>query len=122
LERTALLTVRKDPNTTGTEDDVAAETAMMVQIRGKMNAAARLFNDAASIRSQIAALEGGRRRGPAYEGTSGGRRRTRSRIVAVEAGLFNMTATGRGQDQLRTLSQMVEKLSLLGSIVPPPSK
>jgi len=34
-----------------------------------------------------------------------------ARIVAVESALFNMIATGRGQDQLRTPGQMVEKLS-----------
>src|SRR5205807_5263484 len=38
-------------------------------------------------------------------------------IVAVESRLFNMTATGRGQDMLRMPSQLVEKLSHLADVV-----
>jgi len=37
--------------------------------------------------------------------------------VDVESRLFNMTATGRGQDFLRTPSQLVEKLSHLADVV-----
>src|SRR5205823_893297 len=40
-----------------------------------------------------------------------------AKIVDIESRLFNMTATGRGQDQLRTPSQMVEKLSHLADVV-----
>ena len=38
-------------------------------------------------------------------------------IVAIESKLFNMTATGRGQDQLRLPGQIAEKLSHLADIV-----
>ena len=40
-----------------------------------------------------------------------------ARIVAVESRLFNITATGRGQDMLRTPNQMVEKLSHVADVV-----
>src|SRR5260370_39744765 len=39
------------------------------------------------------------------------------KIGAVESRLFNLTATGRGQDLLRTPSQMVEKLAHLADVV-----
>ena len=35
VERTAPLTVRKDPNTAGTEEDVAAQTKVLLAIRGQ---------------------------------------------------------------------------------------
>jgi hypothetical protein len=35
------------------------------------------------------------------------------KVIAVEERLFNMTATGRGQDALRMPSQLLEKLSHL---------
>ena len=38
-------------------------------------------------------------------------------IVALESRLFNMTATGRGQDMLRMPSQLVEKLLHLADVV-----
>jgi hypothetical protein len=40
-----------------------------------------------------------------------------AKIVAVESRLFNITATGRGQDMLRTPNQLVEKLSHLADVV-----
>src|SRR5262249_3990474 len=40
-----------------------------------------------------------------------------AKIVEIESRLFNMTSTGRGQDQLRTPSQMLEKLSHLADVV-----
>jgi photosystem II stability/assembly factor-like uncharacterized protein len=117
VERTAPLTVRKDPNTSGTEDDVAAQTAMMVQIRGNMNATAKLINDVESVRSQIATWKVVVGEGEPVKALRAAADALDSRIAAVEAGLFNMSATGRGQDQLRTPSQMVEKLSHLLDVV-----
>ncbi len=40
-----------------------------------------------------------------------------AKIAEIESRLFNMTSTGRGQDMLRTPSQMVEKLSHLADVV-----
>ena len=52
--------------------------------------------------------------GRSGEGEGGG---SRQEIVAIESQLFNMTATGRGQDLLRLPSQMMEKLSHLADVV-----
>jgi hypothetical protein len=38
-------------------------------------------------------------------------------IVDVESGLLNLTATGRGQDFLRTPSQLIDKLTHLADVV-----
>ena len=55
--------------------------------------------------------------GDASESGAEGGRRSRREIADVESRLFNMTSTGRGQDMLRTPSQMVEKLSHLADVV-----
>jgi len=39
------------------------------------------------------------------------------KIVGIESHLFNLTATGRGQDMLRTPNELVEKLSHLADVV-----
>ena len=111
------LTVRKDPNTAGSEDDIKAQTTAMLQIRDLVNDVARMINQAESIRAQLAQLK-------AIVGDDDPVKPVRlaadeldARIVAVESRLFNITATGRGQDMLRTPNQMVEKLSHLADVV-----
>jgi photosystem II stability/assembly factor-like uncharacterized protein len=116
VERSETLTVRKDPNTAGTEQDVAAQTTTMVAIREAMNSAARTINAAESVRAQLAtwrSLIGA----TAPKDVLSAADDLEKQIVDVESRLFNMTATGRGQDFLRTPSQLVEKLSHLADVV-----
>ena len=47
--------VRKDPNTAGTEADIAAQTKVMLQIRDNVNIAAKAINDAELVRAQLVA-------------------------------------------------------------------
>jgi muramidase (phage lysozyme) len=108
--------VRKDPNTAGTADDVASQTTTMIAIRDAISAAARTINAAESVRSQLAAwrlLVGA----SAPKDVVNAADDLEKQIVEVESRLFNMTATGRGQDFLRTPSQLVEKLSHLADVV-----
>ena len=111
------LTVRKDPNTAGSEDDIKAQTTAMLQVRDAINDVARMINQVESIRAQLAQLK-------AIVGDEDSVKPVRAaaddldaRIVAVESRLFNITATGRGQDMLRTPNQMIEKLSHLADVV-----
>ena len=82
-----------------------------------MNTAADLVNQAESIRLQLGQLKtvvGDTETGKAI---AAGVDSLDKQIVAVESRLFNMTATGRGQDFLRMPSQVVEKLSHLADVV-----
>jgi hypothetical protein len=45
----------QDPNTAGSEDDIKAQTAAMLEIRDVINDVARMINQAESIRAQITA-------------------------------------------------------------------
>jgi photosystem II stability/assembly factor-like uncharacterized protein len=116
-EQTQTLTVRKDPSTEGSAQDVTAQTKVMLEIRDHMNTTAKAINDAETVRMQLAHLK-------RIVGDDASAKEIKTaaddldaKIADVESRLFNMTATGRGQDQLRTASQMVEKLSHLADVV-----
>jgi photosystem II stability/assembly factor-like uncharacterized protein len=116
-ELTQPLEVRKDPNTAGSEADIQSQTKVLQEIRSNMDSLAKAINEAESIRGQLAYLKtvaGDDEPGKALVARG---EDLDKKIVAVESRLFNMTATGRGQDLLRTPSQMVEKLAHLADVV-----
>jgi hypothetical protein len=116
VERSAPLTIVKDPNTTGTNEDVASQTTTMVAIRDGMNSAVRTVNAAESVRAQLVAwrtVVGA----SAPKDVISAADDLEKQIVEVESRLFNTTATGRGQDFLRTPSQLIEKLAHLADVV-----
>ena len=82
-----------------------------------MNTAAELVNQAESIRAQLAQLKAVVGDTEAGKAIASSAENLDKQIVAVESRLFNMTATGRGQDFLRMPSQVVEKLSHLADVV-----
>jgi len=114
---TQTLTVRKDPNTAGTDADIQAQTRAMLEIRDDINAVARLINQAESIRVQLAQLKSVIGNDDAVKPLSVAADGLEARIVAVESRLFNITSTGRGQDMLRTPNQMIEKLAHVADVV-----
>jgi hypothetical protein len=57
------------------------------------------------------------RSGPAVNDVTAAADDLEKQIVDVESRLFNITATGRGQDFLRTPSQMMERLAHLADVV-----
>jgi hypothetical protein len=117
VERTAPLRVLKDPNTAGTEEDVAAQTKALLSIRDNANVVAKMINTAESVRAQLVAWRALARTGPALNDVNAAADDLEKQIVDVESRLFNLTATGRGQDFLRTPSQMMEKLAHLADVV-----
>ena len=109
--------VRKDPNSTGTEADIQAQTRMLGQIREQVTAATHLVNTAESIRSQSKHMLDLAASTDSPEAIRRAVAELDRRIVAVESRLFNTTSTGRGQDQLRLPSQLIEKFSHLADVV-----
>ena len=89
----------------------------MTAIRDSMNTAADLINQAESVRAQLARLKGVLPDDAAAKAIKSSVDDLEARIADVESRLFNVTATGRGQDLLRTPSQLVEKLSHLADVV-----
>jgi hypothetical protein len=116
-DQTGRVTVRKDPNTSGSEADIQAQTKALLEVRDRVNAVSDLINQMESVRSQLAALKS------VLADTPNGRDAivaidaVDARVIGVESRLFNMTSTGRGQDFLRLPSQLIEKLSHLSDVL-----
>ena len=107
------LTVRKDPNTAGSEADIQAQTKTIREVRDNMNKTAALINRAEAIRAQIGNLKTFLGDDAAAKELIAAGDDLDKRVVSVEQRLFNITATGRGQDFLRMPSQLLEKLAHL---------
>ena len=72
-----------------------------MEIRDNMNAATDLINQAEALRSQLA-HEGDLGQDDAVAKAAKAKAADLDKkILAIESKLFNMTSTGRGQDQLR---------------------
>jgi len=107
------LIVRKDPNTAGTDADIQAQTKAIRDVRDAVNKAADLINRAEAVRAQIANVKTFIGDDAAAKELSAAGDDLDKKVIAVEEQLFNMTATGRGQDALRMPSQLLEKLAHL---------
>jgi hypothetical protein len=117
VERTESLVVRKDPNTAGSEEDVAAQTVAMRAVRDNVNSVAHTINAAESVRAQLATWRALMVKREDTRDLNAAADALDKQILDVESRLFNTTATGRGQDFLRTPNQLVDKLVHLADVV-----
>jgi photosystem II stability/assembly factor-like uncharacterized protein len=107
------LAVLKDPNTSGSEADIQAQTKTIQEVRTNMGKVADLINRAEAIRAQIGNVKTFVGDDAAAKELIAAGEDLDKKVTALEARLFNITATGRGQDFLRMPSQLLEKLSHL---------
>jgi photosystem II stability/assembly factor-like uncharacterized protein len=109
-EQTRSLEVRKDPNTGGSDADIAEQVRMLELIRTDMNAGAAAVGRIESVRVQLEAL--GR------TATDAEVRRAATalgaKLVDLEMNLVDLRQTGGGQDGVRFGSQLLSKLGYLG--------
>jgi hypothetical protein len=117
VERSGSLVVRKDPNTAGSEHDLAEQTKTLTSIRDNVNTVAKMINTAESVRAQLAAWRAVVAASPAAKDLQSEADAVEKAVVDIESRQFNLTATGRGQDFLRTPSQMLDKLMHLADVV-----
>jgi hypothetical protein len=107
------MTVLKDPNTAGSDADIQAQTRVSRDVHEQMSRTAALINRSEAIRAQIANLKTFVGDDAAAKELIAAGENLDKQVIAVEERLFNITATGRGQDFLRMPSQLLEKLSHL---------
>ncbi|MFN8058645.1 MAG: hypothetical protein U0Q12_05720 [Vicinamibacterales bacterium] len=102
------LTVRKDPNSGGTEADIAEQTKMLLALRKDINDAAESVNQVEAIRSQIESLS----RvvdDPEVKKTA---EDVNQKLADLEMNLFDLRITG-GQDGVRYAAKLIGKLGYL---------
>ncbi|HEV2287854.1 MAG TPA: hypothetical protein VGR81_02770 [Candidatus Acidoferrales bacterium] len=107
------LTVLKDPHSAGTIADIQAQDRLMASLEDELNAAADDVNQIESIRVQLLNLE-------AQLGDDQNSKSIRAaaddlgnKFIDLEGHLLQLKATGRGQDDVRWESMLVDKLDYL---------
>ena len=111
------LEVRKDPHSEGTMADIELQMAALADIRADLEATGELINRVEWVRRQVldvhAVLQD---RGDADELVAAADS-LNQRLIAAEDGLFQMRATGTGQDAIRYPTRLIERLGYLFTTV-----
>jgi hypothetical protein len=109
-EQARTLVVRKDPNSIGSEADIANQLALLEETRANLNAVAGMINDVEIMRRQIAdlleVLPSEASSLPIRDAAAD----LEKRLIAFEANLHQMRYTGSGQDTTRWPNMTLEKL------------
>jgi hypothetical protein len=111
------LKVIKDPHSNGSEGDIAVQTKLLSALSDDVNGVVDAVNQIESIRAQLAVLQaevGKDETGVALR-TAGDQ--LNAKLIDIEENLIKMKATGRGQDNVRWTSELVEKLGYLANEV-----
>jgi photosystem II stability/assembly factor-like uncharacterized protein len=111
------LNILKDPHSTGSESDIKAQLALVATLRDEMNALADTVNQVESIRAQLLALEkqmGTDDAGNAIRKAAG---ELAGKLTDAEGKVIQLKATGRGQDDVRYLPMLMQKVSYLADEV-----
>jgi photosystem II stability/assembly factor-like uncharacterized protein len=111
------LEVRKDPNSDGTEADIAAQTAMIMGLRDDFNAAAELVNRTEWIRRQLYDLTPVLQDKGGLEAIVAAAGELDSNLIAVESKLVQLMITGTGQDRVRYPAMLLGRIQYLADVV-----
>ncbi len=107
------LTVKKDPNTSGSEADIQAQTELLMDLRKDLEAAADMVNQIEMIRSQLdnmrALLRGSGDAAPVRSASDD----LEKKLLDVEDKLIQRKLTGQGQDTTRWPAMLVSKIAYL---------
>ena len=116
-EQTAPIEVRKDPNSEGSMEDIAAQTALLRLLRADLETVAGMVNEIEWLRRQVLDLkmvaeEAGRVESIAsvVDGLDGS-------LLAVEEQLIQLLVTGTGQDRIRWPTQLAGRITYLAGAV-----
>ncbi|MGE0551854.1 MAG: WD40/YVTN/BNR-like repeat-containing protein [Gemmatimonadales bacterium] len=109
VELTQQLEVRKDPNTPGSDAEIATQAQFHRELTGELNDVVEMINGLEIARAQLKAL-GAVTTDSAVKGEADS---LAARLVAVEEDMVQLRITGRGQDLIRYPSMLAEKLVYL---------
>jgi uncharacterized protein YicC (UPF0701 family) len=103
------LTVVKDPHSAGSEADIQAQYASLVEVRQNLDMAVDLVNEIEVVRGQLAALNH-LLNDPEVKKASDELER---KYIEIEQNLVELRATGRGQDGVRFGAKLVGRMGYL---------
>jgi photosystem II stability/assembly factor-like uncharacterized protein len=109
------LIVKKDPNSAGTEADIQAQTAMLLDLRKDLETAAEMVNQIELVRSQLysiaALVQGGQNSAPLKSAVE----ELDKHLIEVEESLIQRKLTGQGQDTVRWPPKLLSKINYLAN-------
>ena len=117
------LEVLKDPHSEGSEEEIAEQFGMLTELRSSADSAAALVNAVESVRRQLLDVADALREradGDDHDGLdtlAEAADSLEARFVEAEEGLFQLRATGTGQDGIRYPTRLMERLNYLMSAV-----
>jgi hypothetical protein len=111
------LTVKKDPNSSGTEEDIQAQMKILLEIRDNIDNVVDMINQIEWIRKQIYDLIAILEEEKSAESVITAGNELDEKLIAVEKNLFQMEVTGRGQDANYWPSRLIAKLSRLARFI-----
>ena len=107
------LTIKKDPNTDGSEADIRTQTAMLRDIQKDLETAGGMVNTIEVVRNQLeqlARLTAGGRDAAAVKQASDA---LDKKLVDIEDKLIQRKLTGQGQDSTRWPAMLISKVNYL---------
>ncbi len=99
------LVIRKDPNSGGTEAEIAAQTAMMLDLQKDLESGAQMVNQIESIRSQVEKVDSAAVKTAAEA--------FNKKLIEIEENLIQLRLTGQGQDTVRWPPKLLTKINYL---------
>jgi hypothetical protein len=109
------LIVKKDPYSGGTEADIQAQFAMLLELRKDLESAADMVNQIEAIRSQLDNVRGvlpdGAEAAPARSAADD----LDKKLMQIEDDLIQRRLTGTGQDGVRWPARLVSKINYLAN-------
>ena len=109
-ELTRPLTVRKDPNSAGTEADIEAQTALVLDLRRDLESAIGMLNRAEIVRSQLDALG----RVLDDQAVRKAAEALNQKFIDLEMTLIELRATG-AQDTIRYAAKLISRFGYLAN-------
>ncbi|HIF21346.1 MAG TPA: hypothetical protein EYQ27_05425 [Gemmatimonadetes bacterium] len=107
------LELRKDPNWEGSVADILAQFAMQQDIMADADSAVTMINRIESVRRQVLDTRDMLAERGGQDEIVAAAEALNETLVGVEQGLFQMRATGTGQDGVRYPSRLMSRLAYL---------
>jgi photosystem II stability/assembly factor-like uncharacterized protein len=101
------LVVKKDPNSGGTEADIAAQNTMTQELWRDLDSGAQMVNQIEVIRGQLNKLDSAAVR-PSTDAFE-------KKLIEIEGELVQLKLTGQGQDTVRYPPKLLSKINYLAS-------
>jgi photosystem II stability/assembly factor-like uncharacterized protein len=107
------LVVKKDPNSGGTEVDIAAQTSMMMELRQDVETGSKMVNQIEFIRAQLLQLSPTLNVSSDSVSVKSAAEELDKKLIDIEEDLIQRKLTGQGQDTVRWPPKLLSKINYL---------